>query len=62
MNIYERFLERIKICNENEQVECHDSTTGTVYKKLSDVPVWFAEQPAKYAYFRFMPREAKSSK
>ena len=56
MNIYERFLELIKECNEFEQVECHDSTTGTVYKNIKDLPIWFAEQPAKYAYFRFMPK------
>ena len=56
MNIYQRWKELNTCCKENEVVECHDATHGTVYKEIGDLPVVVAEQPAKYAYFRFKPK------
>lgn len=61
MNVYKRFNELLDQVKPNEAVTVEDATHGTIFDNIEDLPVWFAEQPAEYAYFRIVDKGAKSA-
>ena len=53
MNIYEMFIEMKRQETKTKRVICQDTTFGTTYDNIKDLPIWFAEQPSEYGTFMF---------